>query len=297
MRVHSQRPKLTFTGHPLPKHHALLTLLTCVLFVALTVCLILYLDWRATLYENRLSAEQAKQAAFIDASIKQAKERRFATARKNEQAAKLMSDDVLEKMRSSTTPESTTRDCSVTDSERLSVILNKKNCLNPISYTPKNLVSVDGRLLRADAAQAMTSMMADAAAAGAPFSIFSAYRSYSDQTITYNNIVAINGVGVADTLSARPGYSEHQTGLAADLQTNGCSLDCFETTKAYAWLLTHAASYGFIQRYPSDMTPITGYATESWHWRYIGARTATDLKDKGLLTLEEYFGVDGGGYN
>lgn len=139
--------------------------------------------------------------------------------------------------------------------------------------------------------------MAAAVAAGLGFDLSSAYRSYSDQQVTYNNWVRVNGSqAAADTVSARPGYSEHQTGLAADLKVGGCALECFANTAQYTWLTQHAANYGFIQRYPVGLTSITGYSPEAWHWRYVGVATATDMKAKGIQTLEQYFGITGGDY-
>jgi D-alanyl-D-alanine carboxypeptidase len=140
-------------------------------------------------------------------------------------------------------------------------------------------------------------MMNDAAASGNGFALSSAYRSYANQVATYNNWVAINGsAAAADTVSARPGYSEHQTGLAADLKVGSCVLECFGGTTQYAWLQAHASDYGFIERYPDGLTSITGYSPEAWHWRYVGPITAKDLKTKGIQTLEEYFGISGGDY-
>jgi len=248
-------------------------------------------------HEERLTAEQAKQDAFIKDAVQKAVNQRFSIARKAEEAAKSASGDVLAHMRTTVAPQTSATSCGVADPLPVTVVINKKQCLNPITYAPKDLVAVDGRLLRADAAKAIVAMQAGSAAANAPFTVFSGYRSYSDQVITYNAIVVANGAAIADTLSARPGYSEHQTGLAADLKVGACTLDCFETTPAYAWLIQHAADYGFIQRYAKDLTPITGYGTEAWHWRYVGKKTALDMRAKGLQTLEEYFNIDGGNYS
>lgn len=144
----------------------------------------------------------------------------------------------------------------------------------------------------------MATMMNAAALAGTPFDMSSAYRSYANQVATYNNWVAVNGSqAAADTVSARPGYSEHQTGLAADLKVGGCALECFGSTSQYQWLKQHAADYGFIERYPQGLTSITGYSPESWHWRYVGTNIAQDMKAKSIQTLEQYFGISGGDYN
>ena len=188
-------------------------------------------------------------------------------------------------------------DCGVSNPGALTVVINKKHCFSPLDWAPGDLASVNGYVMRQPAAVAMQSMMDAAAAGGAGFGISSAYRSYSNQVTTYNNWVQVNGsTASADTVSARPGYSEHQTGLAADLMTSGCALECFSTTAAYTWLNQHAASYGFINRYPAGLSSITGYAPEPWHWRYVGATVAQDMQAKGIQTLEEYYGISGGGY-
>lgn len=192
---------------------------------------------------------------------------------------------------------STTASCGVSDPAAITVVINKKHCFSPLSWAPGDLTSVNGYLMRSAAASQMTTMMADATAAGAGFDLTSTYRSYDNQVTTYNHWVQVNGSAAsADTVSARPGYSEHQTGLAADLQTPGCALECFGDTGAYTWLTAHAADYGFINRYPAGLSDITGYAPEPWHWRYVGVNVAKDMKAKGIQTLEQYYGISGGSY-
>ena len=124
---------------------------------------------------------------------------------------------------------------------------------------------------------------------------YSGYRSYDYQTELYNNYVAREGQVAADTYSARPGYSEHQTGLAFDiLDSHGNLLDGTEYHDAIHWLHTHAHEYGFIIRFQPGKEAITGYQAEAWHLRYVGDK-ATDIYNSGL-SLEEYFGVPGGNY-
>jgi len=140
-------------------------------------------------------------------------------------------------------------------------------------------------------------MCAAATAAGLPFRITSSFRSYQNQVDTYNQWVAVNGsTASADTVSARPGYSEHQTGYAMDIASGGCALDCFAGTPQYAWMQAHAAEYGFIQRYYDGYESITGYSPEPWHYRYVGIQVAEDMKARGIKTLEQYWGVSGGDY-
>ena len=125
--------------------------------------------------------------------------------------------------------------------------------------------------------------------------VYSGYRSYEYQEQLYNNYVAREGKEAADTYSARPGYSEHQTGLAFDLlDTTGNLLDGEENKDAIDWLHTHAHEYGFIIRFQAGKEAITGYQAEAWHLRYVGDK-ATDIYNSGL-SLEEYYGVPGGGY-
>ncbi len=118
------------------------------------------------------------------------------------------------------------------------------------------------------------------------------FRSYEYQTQLYNNYVATYGQEAADTFSARPGFSEHQTGLAFDLTTSTGELITAPTEAQ--WLLDHAAEYGFIVRYQEGKEAITGYQAEPWHLRYIGER-AQEIANSGL-TLEEFLGAESGDY-
>ncbi len=118
--------------------------------------------------------------------------------------------------------------------------------------------------------------------------ISSAYRSYATQSTLYSNYVANRGQEAADTFSARAGHSEHQSGLAIDV--NEVS-DAFIGTPEAIWLAEHAHEYGFIIRYPEGKDDITGYKYEPWHIRYVGIELATELYESGL-TLEEHLGID-----
>ena len=118
--------------------------------------------------------------------------------------------------------------------------------------------------------------------------ICSGFRGYWDQYYLYNNYVARDGKAEADTYSARPGHSEHQTGLAMDL--NNASRSFYGTREA-AWIADHCAEYGFIIRYPQGKENITGFIYEPWHVRYVGKDLARKITDSGLC-LEEYLGID-----
>ena len=125
---------------------------------------------------------------------------------------------------------------------------------------------------------------------------YSGFRSYEYQTKLYQNYVNKDGKEAADTYSARPGYSEHQTGLAFDILNGAGGLlgENPQDEKAIKWLHSHAHEYGFIVRFQEGKEAITGYQAEAWHLRYVG-----DIAEKiytSNLTLEEYFGVEGGNY-
>ena len=122
--------------------------------------------------------------------------------------------------------------------------------------------------------------------------IYSGFRSYATQAQLYQSYVNQEGQAAADRYSARPGYSEHQTGLAFDvIGTDG---QLVEDAGAAQWLLDHAPDYGFVVRYPRGKESVTGYMHEEWHLRYIG-KEAKEIAASGL-TLEEYYGFDGGDY-
>lgn len=128
----------------------------------------------------------------------------------------------------------------------------------------------------------------DAAAQGLNIWLSSGFRSYDYQNQIYNNYVARDGQAAADTYSARPGHSEHQSGLAIDVNQID---DSFIGTPEAIWLENHCHEYGFILRYPQGKQDITGYKYESWHIRYVGTDMSYPIHDSGL-TLEEYFGID-----
>lgn len=136
--------------------------------------------------------------------------------------------------------------------------------------------------------EAWNAMVAAAKEDGITLRIISGYRSYQTQQTLYNNYVARNGQAEADTYSARPGHSEHQTGLAFDINEISYA---FGESAAGKWVAEHAPSYGFIIRYPKEKQEITGYVYEPWHLRYLGTELAMDVVESGLC-LEEYFNID-----
>ena len=140
-----------------------------------------------------------------------------------------------------------------------------------------------------DVMEAFGAMKSDATSIGLSIYIASGYRSYSYQEGLYNRYSAVDGMAQADTYSARPGHSEHQTGLCFDLNS---VTDKFATTDEGKWVNDNAYLYGFIIRYPKGKESITGYKYESWHLRYVGVELATKLYNNGnWLTMEEYYGL------
>lgn len=173
------------------------------------------------------------------------------------------------------------------------VVVNKQRPLNPKTYAPNDLVSVGGgQQMRQEAAGALKQLIAEAKAEGLTISPLSGYRSYSTQVSVYNNEVNTYGQAVADTESARPGTSEHQTGLAIDVGGGGCGIEnCFGNTPAGKWVAANAYKYGFIVRYTTDKQQITGYRAEPWHIRYIGTELSNQMHTQGVTTLEEFFSL------
>ena len=157
------------------------------------------------------------------------------------------------------------------------LIVNKQYAL-PADY---------GNGLDANAYAAFTKLQAGAAQAGHSIPLISGYRSYSYQASLYNSYVAQDGQAAADRYSARPGHSEHQSGLAMDV---GAIDSNYGNTAAGKWLAAHCADYGFILRYPQGKESITGYMYEPWHIRYVGVKTAKAIMDADI-TLEEYLGI------
>jgi zinc D-Ala-D-Ala carboxypeptidase len=189
---------------------------------------------------------------------------------------------------------------SIDDPNSIWVVVDKKRPLNPIDYTPPDLVAVpvpyaNPPVMRSEAANAVVALFATfEAETGLRLQSQSAYRDYSTQVRVYNQDVATNGQAFADTSTARPGTSEHQTGLTIDISAlpADCSLlPCFGDTRHGQWLAANAWRFGFLLRYPADKMAVTGYDYEPWHFRYIGVELATQMHATGVTTLEEFFGL------
>ena len=173
------------------------------------------------------------------------------------------------------------------------LLVNKFNYLDS-SYIPNNLELLDnsyaksGIYLVKEAKDNIERLISDAKEDGMNIRVISAYRSYTYQENLYNNYVKNDGVENADTYSARPGYSEHQTGLVVDVTKAYDNFNNFENTDEYNWMLENASNYGFILRYPKDKENITTYSFEAWHYRYVGVELAQKIKASNL-TFDEYY--------
>jgi len=193
---------------------------------------------------------------------------------------------------------------SLSDPASLWVIVNKHRLLQPKDYAPNDLVVPDIPLrlaasseemhLRKPAADALQELAAQAQKDGLKLMVASGYRSYQFQISLYNGYVQQQGKATADSQSARPGYSEHQTGLAVDLEptSRNCEVDpCFGDTPEGKWLAANAWKYGFIVRYQTGKQGTTGYIAEPWHVRYVGKTLAAEVNKQGNPPLEDFFGL------
>lgn len=172
------------------------------------------------------------------------------------------------------------------------ILVNKYNYVTE-NYVPENLQPLNTSYARSGmqlvdiAKEAFESMSDDAKKEGMNIIAMSSYRSYDYQVNLYNNYVKTDGKEAADTYSARPGYSEHQTGLAVDVYNLELPYTSFEETEEFNWMQENAYKYGFILRFPKDKVDITGYQYEAWHYRYVGKEVAKYIHNHNM-TLEEY---------
>lgn len=188
----------------------------------------------------------------------------------------------------------------VEDPDSLSVLVNKNYSL-PEDYEPEDLVFLEVPLynndvnneanyLRKEAADALKELFAAAKDEGYELIARSGYRSYDTQVALYERYVQQDGVEAADTYSARPGHSEHQTGLTIDITSesvHGGLTEAFGETEEGKWVAENAHRFGYIIRYPQARVSETGYQYEPWHLRYVGVKTATEIYQDQLI-LEDY---------
>jgi D-alanyl-D-alanine carboxypeptidase len=191
---------------------------------------------------------------------------------------------------------------SINDPASIWAIVNKGRALSA-DYIPTDLVvpSVPLRLAATDpemqisavAAPALVQMFDDAAKQNIHLMVSSAYRSYVLQKTVYGKTVSTQGQEGADSSSAKPGHSEHQTGLAVDVEpaSRKCEVElCFADTPEGKWLAKNSYNYGFIIRYQKDQEKLTGYEYEPWHVRYVGVELAQQIH-RSNQTLEQFFGL------
>jgi D-alanyl-D-alanine carboxypeptidase len=172
------------------------------------------------------------------------------------------------------------------------VLVNKNNVLSS-DYVPNDLVSIsssyayDGKQVRENVKNAFENLAKAATESGHRIVVVSAYRSYDYQEDLYNLNVAEKGKEYADNYSARKGHSEHQTGLAIDVEGSNRDYMKFQESEEFKWMKANAHKYGFILRYPENKSDVTGFGFEAWHYRYVGTEAATEIYTKDI-TLEEY---------
>ncbi len=176
---------------------------------------------------------------------------------------------------------------------KITILVNKYTYLEK-DYVPNNLRTISSIFSNAEkelvyeAKEAFEKMASNAKENGYTIRAISAYRSYEYQEGLYNKYVEKDGIELADTYSARPGYSEHQTGLVVDIDNGNTDFNLFEQTEEFKWMQENAHLYGFILRYPKGKEEVTGYDYEAWHYRYVGKDIATFMKNNDL-TYDEYY--------
>ncbi len=178
-------------------------------------------------------------------------------------------------------------------SKGILMLVNKFNQLKE-NYTPKNIVpisnyySYDNNSITEEVYNAYKEMWYAAKEEGLTLIVTSSYRDYKTQEALWNGYADSKGEKWADSVSARAGFSEHQTGLTLDIVTYNTVMNDFENTDEFKWLQKNAYKYGFILRYPKDKEDITGYDYESWHYRYVGTDVAKAIYEKDI-TYDEYY--------
>ncbi|MDR0550529.1 MAG: M15 family metallopeptidase [Spirochaetaceae bacterium] len=199
-------------------------------------------------------------------------------------------------------------EAATTGDAYLHLLVDKKHPLIPLGYAPADLVELHngtyqvsraGLMLRRDAEKALAAMAAAAQADGVTLTASSAYRSYKYQVEVYARNVRENGQAAADRESARPGYSQHQTGLAVDF---GSITDAFAGTAAGKWMAVNAPRFGWSISFPDGYEAVTGYRWESWHFRYVGIPLAefitvwfAGIQQYALQFIYEWERLEGGG--
>lgn len=252
--------------------------------IVLLIVLLLIVALLVTLCLKKLSQNNAVEAP-----------KETQVAKKSEKKKSTSSLPAVEKVDQSGQPYENT--ITVSDLDSIYILVNKYSGL-PQDYEPSDLVQVSSSgenenvRMRKEAAAAFEKMVDASQNEGFVLNACSAYRSYAYQVDLYNNGAANYGTDYADRYWTRPGFSEHQSGLAVDIRMDNdySDLDAVRNNPHYDWLLKNMHKYGFILRYPDDKEDKTKIAPESWHLRYVGEKLATYLY-KNNLTLDEYYGA------
>lgn len=231
--------------------------------------------------------EQQQQATEKTTEVPQNKQ---TPTTENKQETQQQTTEAVEKKQETTPkqpaqPQTTQEPAAQTKYVGNGIVIASKKYPLPASHAPGE---------SSTARAAFNKMAAAAKNEGIELTAFSTYRSYDYQVDLYNRYVARDGQAAADRYSAKPGYSEHQTGLAFDIgevgQENHFASSSFAQTKGGKWLASNAQNYGFILRYPPGKESVTGYMYEAWHYRYVGVDLAKQIHARNT-TLEEYFGI------
>lgn len=254
-------------------------LLTILLFVALTSC-----TARSDLSQSQTETAKSETTQISETSTAEVitTEETQAETTLTTKITSSTTEKLTSKITNTTKKKSTTKTTATEKVTELTyiqgvLIVNKTYAL-PENYNPG---------INETALNAYYELKNDAKSEGLSYTIISDFRPYSSQKRIYNNYVARDGKKEADRYSARPGHSEHQTGLAFDLNSLSQS---FENTAEGKWLAENCYKYGFIIRYPKGKESVTGYMYEPWHIRYLGKDLAKEVYESGL-TLEEFLGI------
>ncbi|MFF5793849.1 D-alanyl-D-alanine carboxypeptidase family protein [Paeniglutamicibacter sp. NPDC012692] len=194
------------------------------------------------------------------------------------------------------TPQLAKKPAPPRNPKKLNVLVNKTYPLVPKTYAPKTstIANTGGIRLETRTATAYRNLAAAAKRDGVKIKLTSGYRSYGSQKQIVDQYTRLYGSAYALRIAAKPGTSEHQTGLSLDVgnYNRKCALqDCFATTPVGRWMAKNAPKYGFVLRYPKGQEAVTGYKYEPWHFRYVGTTQASTMAKKKSKTLEHYYGV------
>lgn len=203
--------------------------------------------------------------------------------------------DVVATVNTNTDYDYYTQDFDTNVEDDILMLVNKYYHLNE-DYQPSDLVNInnkyyygEGHQIRSVVYDAFIDMWNEANNDGIYLIINSSYRTYTEQQEVYDSYKDSRGTTYADSIAARPGYSEHQTGLSLDIFSKEHTTTAnFKDSPAHIWLCENAYKYGFIQRYNENTEKLTGFAEEAWHWRYVGIEVATYLHEHDI-TFDEYY--------